>query len=91
MAFNYGELDRIRTEIDQNDLAELNTLFKKFSDLIDQQVNNKDVWYGKSSNEFKGRWEEFEETKFPLYRKNFNKEMENIVGTAKAFKTSEGI
>ena len=68
MALNYGELNRIKGEISTN-LDELTNLFNNFTNLVNENVNNQQVWYGASSQAFKNKWDEFADTKFPEYRR----------------------
>lgn len=78
MALNYGELNRIKGAIN-SDLEELTALLSEFNTLVDENVNNKEVWYGTSSELFNTKWNEFADTKFPQYKNIFNKEIENVV------------
>lgn len=89
MAINYSELARIRSNI-ENDLNNLTNLFSSFSLLIDENVNNQSVWQGASSQQFKKDWTEFEDSKFPVYKRIFQKEINTTMATIKAYQESEG-
>ena len=43
MALNYSELTRIKGEISTN-LDELTSLFSDFTNLVNENVNNQQVW-----------------------------------------------
>lgn len=88
MALNYSELTRIKGEIVAN-LDELTTLFNKFSDLVNESVNNQQVWYGTSSQAFKTKWDEFADAKFPEYKRMFNKEIDNTMAAIQNWGKSE--
>lgn len=88
MALNYSELTRIKGEISA-DLDSLTTLFSDFTNLVNENVNNQDVWYGTSSGTFKIKWDDFADTKFPEYRRMFNKEIDNTITVIKSWNESE--
>mgnify|MGYP004455398297 CR=1 FL=1 len=88
MALNYSELTRIKGEI-STDLDNLTALFSKFTNLVNEDVNNQEVWYGRSSGIFKDKWDDFADTKFPEYRKMFNKEIDNTMGAIRYWGESE--
>ncbi len=88
MALNYSELSRIKGNI-SSDLEELTNLFKNFTNLVNENVNNESVWYGSSSAEFKKDWDEFTETKFPEYKRFFNKEIDNILAVINNWGSAE--
>ncbi|HIT23666.1 MAG TPA: hypothetical protein IAD45_04540 [Candidatus Faecimonas intestinavium] len=88
MALNYSELTRIKGEISTN-LDELTSLFSDFTNLVNENVNNQQVWYGTSSATFKNKWDEFADTKFPEYRRMFNKEIDNTMAAIQNWGRSE--
>ena len=89
MAFNYGELTRIQNDIIA-DTDRLEANLKDFSALINENVNNSQVWQGASSVDFKSKWDEFEQEKFPQYKSHFNKEINNVGDSIAAWSQSEG-
>lgn len=89
MALNYSELTRIKGEI-SSDLDELTSLFNQFTALVDENVNNQEVWYGASSADFKTKWNEFTDEKFPQYKSMFNKEIDNVMAAITSWGRSEG-
>lgn len=89
MALSYNELERIKGEISTN-LDELTALFNDFTNLVNENVNNQEVWQGASSAQFKTKWDEFADTKFPEYKRMFNKEIDNVMAAIREWKTSEG-
>lgn len=90
MALNYGELTRIKGQITA-DLDSLTSLFNNFTALVDENVSNQQVWYGTSSVAFKQKWDEFTSTKFPEYKRFFNKEIDNTMAAINAWTKSEQI
>lgn len=89
MALNYSELTRIKSEI-SSDLDELISLFNQFSTLIDENVDNPEIWQGASSADFKTKWTEFTDEKFPQYKSMFNKEIDNVMAAITSWGRSEG-
>lgn len=88
MAFSYSDLTRIKNDI-TSDTENLGTLFNEFSALVDENVNNDQVWHGSSSMNFKQSWDRFAGEKFPEYKRIFNKEIENVVASINAYQRSE--
>lgn len=88
MALSYSELTRIKGEISTN-LDELTSLFSHFTNLVNENVNNQEVWYGTSSSEFKTKWDEFADSKFPEYKRMFNKEIDNVMAAINNWGKSE--
>ena len=89
MALVYSELERIKGEISTN-LDELTSVLNNFTNLIEENLNNPEVWYGTSSGDFKTKWDEFASTNFPQYKNMFNKEIENVVAANKNWGAAEG-
>lgn len=89
MAFNYESLTTIKGDITQA-TEELTTLLSDFSDLIDANVNNAEVWKGKSASGFKTKWDEFVLNDFPQYKNIFSKQIENVTTSLNAYSSAEG-
>ena len=89
MALNYGELNRIKESI-SSDLEELTALLSEFNTLVDENVNNREVWYGTSSELFNKKWNDFADAKFPQYKNIFNKEVQNVVSAMTNWGKAEG-
>jgi len=77
MAFKYSELVRIKGNI-QNEKDQLIALSNRFSDLVDENVNNESVWYGASSNRFKTEYDRFESEDLENAKTGFQKEINNV-------------
>ena len=80
MAFKYSELTRIKGNI-QNEKDQLITLLNRFSDTVDENVNNEAVWYGTSSDGFKRDYDRFEADELKTAKTGFQAQI-NIVHDA---------
>lgn len=89
MAFSYNDLTRIKNNI-ITDTESINALFNEFSALIDESVNNDQIWRGASAYDFKTTWDSFALEKFPEYKNIFNKEINNVVAAINAYQRAEG-
>ena len=88
MAFNYAELTKIKNDI-SNDANSLSTKLSNFSELIADNVNNKDVWDSETSHTFKKDWDTFETEGFPEYKATFNKEVSTLESFINAWQQAE--
>ena len=89
MAFNYSVLTAQRDKI-SSDKDELTSLFEAFNSLVAENVCNPSVWAGASATQFKGKWNAFSETKFPVAKQSFEKEIVNLTTSIEAYHNAEG-
>jgi len=89
MAFNYYAVEGATRQL-RTDYADLNTEIGVFTDLIDDNVNNSQVWQGQSSEDFKKEWDSIFSTEFDNDKKMFEHQIEIMDTSAKAYHAAEG-
>lgn len=88
MAFNYSEATNIKSRIAQ-EAGNLDRVFKDFENLMNESLNNKQIWYGTSSADFKKNWDAFAGESYNTTKRQFEQEINVIGGAIENYRQSE--
>lgn len=88
MAFVYSELIQRKNNIEE-DKTQLDSTLSSFRQLVEDNVNNKKVWYGTSSSDFSASFNVFADDNFRTYQDAFAKEINNLNKTVENWQKAE--
>ena len=90
MAFSYSDIETIKSNIEAN-TDKLESVLNQFNSIVQENVNNPQVWKGKSSADFMTRWNDYSTEKFPQYKAAFNKEIDNVTVSLSSYREAENM
>ena len=88
MAFSYTDLSRIETKISA-DADELSKVLQTLNSLIEDNVGNVTTWNSAKAAEFKNKWQDFANEKFPRYEESFKAQVKILDTAIKSYQQAE--